>query len=163
MPEFVPDLQPWIKCYIITSSLTVPVSVTTEFKSKPAVRAAGYFDRAAICVSGLCLAQCLFLPVVLAASLVTLGAREIAAFHLFLLAVILPLSLAAFALGYLRHRSTRMVLPGLGGLSLLVLTAVLEPTLDPVSRVVLTSLGGVLLITGHMLNIRDRRLTACGT
>lgn len=126
-------------------------------KSEPVGRSAGFFDRAAICISGLYLAQCLLLPLVVAASLISLGAGAVAGFHLALLVIVLPLSLLAFALGYQRHRSTRMLMPGLGGLSLLVLAAALEPALDLVARTMLTSIGGALLITAHMLNLRDRR------
>jgi hypothetical protein len=116
-------------------------------------------DRAAICVSALCLAQCLALPVlVLVAPMLSLGLFGDELFHLLLLGIILPLSLGAFVLGYRAHRNRRMLVPGLAGLGVITLAAVLEGSvLGHLASALLTSAGGVLLIAGHWLNLRDRR------
>ncbi len=117
------------------------------------------FDRAAICVSGLCLAQCLLLPVlVVVTPLVSVGVLGDELFHLALLGVILPLSIAAFVQGYSVHRNARMLAPGLAGLVIVVLAAVLHGgVLSDMATALLTSLGGVLLIGAHWLNLRLRR------
>ncbi len=116
-------------------------------------------DRAAICVSGLCLLQCLLLPLlVVVTPLMSIGFLGEEWFHLLLLVLILPISLLAFGLGYRIHGNRRMLVPGLAGLGIVMLAAWLEHEgLGALATALLTSLGGVLLITGHWLNLRDRR------
>ena len=129
------------------------------FKSNQEARTGTTLDRMAICVSAACMAQCLLLPVlVVLTPLVSVGFLADELFHLFLLAVIVPISLMAFGLGYRTHRNTTMLIPGLIGLSLIIAAAVLEATvLSTLAVAVLTSLGGVFLIAGHWLNLRQRR------
>ncbi len=115
-------------------------------------------DRLAICVSGLCLVQCLLLPLlVVLTPLMSLGIFGEEIFHLVLLGLIVPVSLAAFALGYRVHRNRQMLIPGLAGLLVVILAAVFEHDMTALGTALLTSLGGVLLITGHWLNLRSRR------
>ncbi|TVQ35309.1 MAG: MerC domain-containing protein [Wenzhouxiangella sp.] len=116
-------------------------------------------DRVAICVSGLCLVQCLALPLlVLLTPLMSLGIFGEELFHILLLVLIVPVSIAAFALGYRVHRNRRMLVPGLMGLILVIVAAMLEgAVLGVLGTALLTSLGGVLLITGHWMNLRRRR------
>ena len=116
-------------------------------------------DRAAICVSAVCLAQCLLLPGLVAISpLISLGFLDDELFHLLLLAVILPVSLVAFYLGFRVHRSSRMLVPGLAGLVIVVLAVVFgHEVLGTLGSALLTSFGGVLLMIGHWLNLRRRR------
>ncbi len=122
-------------------------------------RRGAILDRAAICVSGLCLAQCLLLPVlVLITPWVSLGVLSDELFHLALLGVILPLSLLAFVQGYSIHRDVRMLGPGLVGLVTVVMAAVLHGrVLDDFATAMVTSLGGILLIGAHWFNLRLRR------
>ena len=129
------------------------------FKSNQEARTGTTLDRMAICVSAACMAQCLLLPVlVVLTPLVSVGFLADELFHLFLLAVIVPISLMAFGLGYRTHRNTTMLVPGLIGLSLIIAAAVLEATvLSTLAVALLTSLGGVFLIAGHWLNLRQRR------
>jgi hypothetical protein len=129
------------------------------FDNEESDRSEARLDRAAICVSVLCLAQCLLLPLLIVVSpLASLGLFGDELFHLALLGVILPLSLAAFALGYRTHRNRRMLAPGLAGLVVISLAAVLEGgALGHLGSALMTSAGGVLLIIGHWLNLRDRR------
>lgn len=132
------------------------------FKSNREPKTGAALDRVAICVSAACLAQCLLLPVlVVVTPLISVGFLADSHFHLFLLLVIVPVSLAAFALGYRAHRNTRMLVPGLIGLSLVLAAAILEVTvIDHLAAALLTSLGGVFLIAGHWINLRQRR-TVC--
>lgn len=121
------------------------------------------FDRAAICVSGLCLVQCLLLPIlVVVTPLASVGFLGDEWFHMALLLVVLPLSLLAFALGFRQHRNPTMLIPGGLGLLLVALAAAAEisHSMSHWQAALLTSLGGLLLITGHWLNLRYRRL-AC--
>ncbi|QOC22947.1 MerC domain-containing protein [Wenzhouxiangella sp. AB-CW3] len=129
------------------------------FKTRADARPGATLDRLAICVSAACLAQCLLLPVlVVVTPLMSVGFLGEEAFHLFLLAVIVPLSILAFGLGYRLHRNRSMLVPGGMGLGLVATAAVLEATvLHGLTAAVLTSLGGVLLIAGHWLNLRQRR------
>lgn len=120
-------------------------------------------DRLAICVSGLCLVQCLLLPVlVVLTPLMSLGIFGEEIFHILLLGLIVPVSLGAFVLGYRVHRNRQMLVPGLSGLLIVILAAVFEHDMTALGTAMLTSLGGVLLIFGHWLNLRRRR-EACLT
>ena len=134
--------------------------MSTVLESENSSVTAGVLDRAGICVSVLCLAQCLALAaVVVIGPLASLGIFGTDAFHRLLLAVILPVSLLAFGLGLRRHGNLRMLVPGLSGLAVLVVTAGLEAAgMNGMKAAAMTSLGGMLLITGHLLNIRARRL-----
>lgn len=120
---------------------------------------ASLLDRAGICVSVLCLVQCIALSLtIVLAPVVSLGFFGGDVFHRLLLAVIVPVGLAAFWLGYRSHRSRPLLLAGLAGLSLLLAAAVLEATvLSPLAASALTSVGGVTLIVAHWLNLRRRR------
>ncbi len=129
------------------------------FKSNQEAKNGAALDRMAICVSAACLAQCLLLPVlVVATPLVSVGFLGDELFHLFLLMVIVPISLLAFALGYRMHRNGSMLVLGGIGLTLVVAAAVFEATvMHGLAAALVTSLGGVFLIAGHWLNLRQRR------
>ncbi len=128
----------------------------------PEVAAGSVLDRAGIFVSAFCLVQCLVLPVLLLASpLTSLGFLGHEAFHLVLLAVIVPVSVGAFSLGYRVHRNRTMLIPGLAGLALIAFAAVFgHDLLGNLGSALLTSVGGLLLITGHWINLRRRRQCA---
>ena len=120
------------------------------------------FDQAAICMSVACLFHCLAVPLLLiAAPWLSLGFLGEEWFHLSLIALVVPLSLIAFHLGFRLHGSRRMLAPGLVGLGLIVLAAVFEilHVVDHLIAAGLTSAGGVLLIIGHWRNLRARRCT----
>lgn len=116
-------------------------------------------DRLGICVSAACIVQCLALPLlVILTPLVSVGFLGGDSFHLMLLAVILPITLVAFALGFRVHGDHRVLLPGLVGLTVVILAAALEGLVfDRAVATALTSIGGLLLITGHWFNLRQRR------
>lgn len=122
-------------------------------------------DKAAIGLSAACLVQCLALPV----SFLLLPALSIslsmhALFHLTLLVVALPLSLAAFGLGWRRHRSRHVVVLGGIGLMALITAATLgHDILGVTGEVLLTSAGGVLLIWAHVLNLMHSRSASTPT
>jgi hypothetical protein len=116
-------------------------------------------DRAGICVSAVCLVQCLVLSLtIVLAPMMSLGIFGSDLFHRLLLMLILPVSIGAFWLGYRSHRSLALLLTGLAGLALVLAAAVLEASvLPPLAASALTSAGGVTLIVGHWLNLRRRR------
>ena len=116
-------------------------------------------DRIGIGISAFCLLQCLALPLVLVfAPIASAGLLDHELFHLLLLAVIIPVSLLAFGLGFMRHRNRRMWVPATIGFALLIFAAVLEQghVVGPGWIAGVTSLGGVGLIVGHFLNMRSR-------
>lgn len=118
-----------------------------------------WLDRIGIGISGLCLLQCLLLPLLLI--FLPLGSAGLLAheiFHIVVLGVILPVSLLAFSLGFLRHRTARMWWPAGAGLAILLIAALLEQAhvLGPWPIALLTSFGGVGLIAGHLINMRSR-------
>ncbi|MGM0659402.1 MAG: MerC domain-containing protein [Pseudomonadota bacterium] len=119
----------------------------------------GALDRIGIGISAFCLLQCLALPLALLfAPIASVGVFSHEVFHMVLLAVILPVSLLAFGLGFMQHRNMRMWVPAGIGLALLVLAAVLEQNhvVGPGWIAMVTSLGGLGLIIGHWLNLRCR-------
>jgi len=129
------------------------------FKSPEHVASGKILDRAGICVSAVCLVQCLALSLaIVLAPMMSLGIFGSDLFHRLLLALILPLSVGAFWLGYRSHRSLAVLLAGLAGLGLVLSAAWLEATvLPPLAASALTSIGGVTLIVTHWLNLRRRR------
>lgn len=116
-------------------------------------------DRMGIAVSAFCLIQCLALPVlVLISPMTSLGLLGHEAFHLMLLFVVVPVSAGAFALGYRLHRNRAMLLPGLAGLLIVAFAAIFgHDLMSSLGSALMTSVGGLLLITGHWLNLRRRR------
>ncbi len=120
---------------------------------------ASLLDRAGICVSAVCLVQCLVLSLaIVLAPMMSLGIFGSDLFHRLLLLLILPLSLGAFWLGYRSHRSVGLLLAGMAGLALVLAAAFLEATvLPPLAASALTSAGGITLIVSHWLNLKKRR------
>jgi len=150
-------------CYIIRfCSRRVPRPIVQSASPNPSRSAP--LDRVAIGISGLCLVQCLLLPVlVMATPLATLGVLDHGAFHTMLLWVIVPSSVAAFVIGYRAHRSRRLLVLGLAALVVLGLVELVgHQWLGHLGSTALVCLGGALLIAAHLVNLRSspRRLTA---
>ena len=133
--------------------------MSAVLKSNTEVVTGSTLDRAGICVSIVCLVQCLMLPVLVVVSpLTSLGFFGEEVFHLLLLTLILPISLIAFTLGYRSHRNRSMLVPGLTGLAIVAAATLFgHEWLSPLATALTISLGGLLLITGHWLNLRLRR------
>lgn len=132
-------------------------AVFRSSSDKPASGAV--LDRAGICVSAVCLVQCVVLSLtIVLAPMISLGVFGSDAFHRILLAIILPLSMAAFIMGYRAHRRGLLLVAGLAGMAMILAAAVLEATvLGPLTASLLTSIGGASLIVGHWFNLRMRR------
>ena len=130
------------------------------FESKAPAPEGDRLDQAAICLSAACLVHCLALPVLMVlAPWISLGVFGEKWFHLALVVVVAPISLFAFRMGLRQHGSRGMLLPGLSGLSLVVMAAVMEFAHIGSHELAaaLTSVGGILLIIGHWRNLRGRR------
>ena len=116
-------------------------------------------DALAVSLSGLCLIHCLALP--LALTLFPIFAAAVvddAVFHAVLYVAVLPTSCIAFVLGYRHHHDRVLII--LGGLGLVVLgvTAVVGHDLfGHTGERWVTSLGGLLLATAHVINYRHSR------
>ncbi len=112
-------------------------------------------EGAAVSASLLCLVHCLALPLLLLLlpGIVGLFVQS-AAFHYAALALVVPFALAAFSLGYRRHRALPPVLLGLAGVACLVIA--LLPGAGEGAEFWFTVAGSLLLVTGHALNWRLR-------
>lgn len=127
------------------------------------VHARALMDRIAIGLSGVCALHCLIAPLALVALPAAAGALLGGeAFHLWLLALILPLSAAALTLGCRRHKDIAVMALGSAGLSILVLAASLGAGwLGEDGERLLTLAGSLTIIAGHMRNFRLCRQDAC--
>lgn len=132
---------------------------TPTHAMKPSKAEAIVLDKAAIGVSFLCVIHCLSIPFILALGpALNLWIWGSEGFHLALLLVVVPLSLVAFGLGYRYHRSPKMLIPGLVGLAIVVIAAILEMIwIGPVTAAIITSTGGVCLIIAHVMNLRAQK------
>lgn len=124
------------------------------------VKSSRVLDRAAVALSGLCLAHCLALPLALAAVPLL---NELAPDHLHapMLLVVVPVSVVAFALGFRRHRQTAV--PALGALGLAVLIfggTVAHSRYGLDADRALTIAGSLLLAIAHFHNSRFSRHAA---
>jgi membrane-bound metal-dependent hydrolase YbcI (DUF457 family) len=112
-----------------------------------------WLDGLAAGASLICLVHCLVLPMLIAA-LPLLGAvlNVPESFHRYALALAIPASTGALALGYRRHRATLPTLPGAAGLVLLMLGAFAAGT--PAAETALTVAGSLFVAGAHLLNWR---------
>lgn len=126
-----------------------------EQAREPADRGTNIIEGAAVSASLLCLVHCLALPflLLLLPGIIGLFARS-EAFHYAAMALIVPSAVAAFWLGYRRHRALRPALFGLIGVGFLV--AALLPGTAEGAETWLTVAGSLLLVAGHAMNWRLR-------
>lgn len=124
-----------------------------ERKSRRAVFAL-IWDKLGIVVSGLCLVDCLVLPL-LSALLISLqsSASWFANLHLYLLPVIGVTAAMAFHHSFKAHRSYGIVTMGAVGFLLLVVGEVFENRLRFFLFNWVTLLGSALLIAAHLRNL----------
>jgi hypothetical protein len=112
-------------------------------------------EGAAASASLLCLVHCLALPFILLMLPGVIGLfASSEAFHHVALGLVFPSALAAFWLGYRRHRAPFPALLGIVGIGCLV--AGLLPGLAEGWETAATVAGSLLLIAGHALNWRLR-------
>jgi hypothetical protein len=112
------------------------------------------WDKLGIVVSGLCLLDCLVLPL-LSTLLVSLKSSVgwFANLHFYLLPVIGVTALMAFHHSYKAHRSYGIVIQGVLGFALLVLGEVSENRMQLFLINWVSLIGTTLLITAHLRNL----------
>ena len=111
-----------------------------------------WLDGTAVALSALCLLHCLALPLVVGA-LPLLTPFVQGHLHAQMLVVVVPLSVVAIGLGFIRHRSTRVVMAAGAGLILLVVGAtVAHSHLGIVADRAFTVSGALLLAVAHFFN-----------
>lgn len=122
-------------------------------------------DKLGIALSALCAVHCALLPLaVLLFPMLAPATQAETPVHIAFALLLVFLTFMAFARGYRQHRRKDIVVLAALGLTL-VTGALLAPgkheeTLFSVEAV-LTTLGGFLLITGHVLNLRS--MSCCGS
>jgi hypothetical protein len=120
-----------------------------------------WLDGAAVALSALCLVHCLALPIIVA-GLPFLAEFAEGHLHLQMLVVVLPMSVVALALGFRRHRSSRIVVAGTVGMLTLVIGATLAHTyLGLAADRAFTIVGAFVLAAAHYFNsVCSRRACA---
>ncbi|MEM1125452.1 MAG: MerC domain-containing protein [Bacteroidota bacterium] len=108
-------------------------------------------DATGICLSALCVVHCLAVPLIATGALAWMASESI---HTGLTVALLVIVLAVALPGYRRHR--RAIVPALltGGVVLLGGAVLVGEALGELGEVGLTVLGSVVLIAGHVLNLR---------
>lgn len=113
-------------------------------------------DKLAIGLSLACAIHCLALPVLLAL-LPSMAALQLdnEAFHLWMIAAVLPSSVYALSIGCKQHKRYQLFFLGAIGLTLLVLALVLgEDLIGEDGEKILTVAGASFVALGHWLNFR---------
>lgn len=107
-------------------------------------------DKAALCVSGLCLVHCLALPLLSSLLPVFAGVAEAEWLHKIFAVLALPISLGAiYGNGFLPERTQKgFAAIVVTGLLLLIMAAFAEPLHD--WEVLLTTIGAVLIGSAHI-------------
>lgn len=126
-----------------------------EIERSASERRTNVIEGAAVSASLLCLVHCLALPLLLLLlpGIIGLFARS-EAFHYVALALVVPSAVAAFWLGYRRHRALRPALLGLAGVGCLVVA--LLPGRAEGAETWFTVAGSLMLVAGHTMNWRLR-------
>lgn len=120
-------------------------------------------DRMAIGLSFLCTLHCLATPVLLAVvpSLTAL-ALDNEAFHLWMLAAVLPISGFALTVGYSKHKHMPVLTVGGLGLLLMILAVLIgHDLLGEAGEKTLTVVGAAVVALAHYLNQRFCRQQDC--
>jgi hypothetical protein len=121
-------------------------------------------DKVGIVGSGACVAHCLLIPVLAFASPSISSFLENEWIHKGLLIALIPISLIAFLRSQKIHKKNRPVILGAVGVASLILAVLLERLHIeiPYSEQALTTLGSILLISAHYINIKFTKQVTCG-
>ena len=111
-------------------------------------------DATGIFLSSLCFLHCLAVPFIATSALAWVASEAI---HIGLTIVLAGVVLLVALPSYKQHR--RAVVPTLlvSGLALLIVAVLTEDVLGESAETSLTALGSVILLLGHVLNLRFRR------
>ena len=113
-------------------------------------------DKFAIGLSMLCTIHCLILPLLLVL-LPSLGSLQLQneAFHLWMIAAVIPISIYALTMGCKKHQRYRLLLWGISGLVLMILAVSLgHEIVGESGEKILTLLGTILVVIAHLGNFR---------
>jgi len=118
-------------------------------------------DFLGICLSVLCVAHCLLLPVVMMA--LPILARYYLSHpyaHLGLAFTVFPIAIASLWSGYLSHRRWWVFLVGMTGGSFIVFASLTRVTWSQLAslELIMTVVGSVLLIFAHTLNLGSSKI-----
>lgn len=130
------------------------ISITKTAMNDSSVKTAKLLDRTAIFMSGVCLLHCLALPLmIIALPLPGLASGE--HFHAQVLAIVIPVSMVAIALGFRRHGDRRiLVWAALGMLLLIIGGTLIHASFGIVADTIVTIAGGIVLAATHYVNSR---------
>lgn len=137
-------------------------SVSSKLKPSAAkgmhdsMRDGAFWDKAGIGISAACMLHCTSLPLLVALSPTLMGSvLSDASFHQWLLLFVLPTALFAFGLSWVKHRRWFYLVPGAIGLALVILAVMIghEGPLGEVGEKLLSFVGGIALIFGHLFNL----------
>ncbi len=109
------------------------------------------FDAIGIALSVLCLIHCLALPLIATGALAWAASERV---HVGLTIALAVVVLAVALPGYRRHRQPVVPLLLVSGLALLVGAVVLGEGIGEQGETILTILGSLALVAGHVLNLR---------
>lgn len=109
------------------------------------------FDKAAISLSFACAIHCLATPLLLVMlpSLASLN-LDTEAFHVWMLAVVIPISILGFTMGCKKHKRYRVISFGIVGVCFLVSALMFGEDWEKV----LTLIGAAIISFGHFLNYK---------
>jgi len=117
-------------------------------------------DMTGIILSTLCLLHCLAVPIIATGALVWVASEAI---HISFTIALAGIVLLVAWPSYQRHR--RAVVPAflVGGLLLLIVAVLSESILGESAETILTSFGSVMLVFGHVLNLRSVKMHSTGS
>lgn len=113
-------------------------------------------DKFAISLSMLCAIHCLILPLLLVL-LPSLGSLQLQneAFHLWMIAAVIPTSIYALTIGCKKHQRYRLLFWGVFGLILMILAVSLgHEIVGESGEKILTLLGATFVVIAHLGNFR---------
>ncbi|TRY33746.1 MerC domain-containing protein [Aliiglaciecola sp. M165] len=123
-------------------------------------RPADIADKSAIILSGLCIVHCL-LPILLSLIVPYLAGLAFLtdeAFHLWTMIFIVPISAFAIGWGYYQHRNSVILTLALVGLSMIIVAATVgHDLLGHTYEVMITVVGSLFVVYGHIKNIQLRK------
>ena len=119
------------------------------------------WDFLGILVSGLCLAHCLLLPVLLSALPAMAFHHAPEYFHMGIACIAVPAGVMAFLPGFLRHRKLWVPILGCTGLFLLISASVYHEQISSTADRLITTVGGLMAVAAHINNQRLSRSECC--
>lgn len=122
-------------------------------------------DKIAMFLSSACIIHCAFLPIlvmILPSTLATVVEDE--SFHIFMLALAIPISSFTLFMGYKQHQQKQfLIFGGIGMLCLVLGATVVSQIWGETGETVVTIIGSAFIFYGHFLNIKQGNAAHCGS